>query len=47
MLHLAYASQWFVFAAIAPIGFVLLVRREAADLRRRPAARRPGDLAPA
>jgi len=47
MLHLAYASQWFVFAAIAPIGFLLLVRREAADLRRNLPAPRPGDLAPA
>jgi cytochrome oxidase assembly protein ShyY1 len=33
MLHLAYASQWFVFAGIAPLGFLLLVRREAADRR--------------
>jgi cytochrome oxidase assembly protein ShyY1 len=32
MLHLAYASQWFVFAGIGPIGFVLLARREATDL---------------
>jgi cytochrome oxidase assembly protein ShyY1 len=47
MLHLAYASQWFVFAGIGPIGFVLLARREAADLRRRLPAPRPGDLAPA
>jgi cytochrome oxidase assembly protein ShyY1 len=33
MLHLAYASQWFVFAGIGPLGFLLLVRREAADRR--------------
>lgn len=33
MLHLAYASQWFVFAGIAPLGFLLLIRREAADRR--------------
>jgi cytochrome oxidase assembly protein ShyY1 len=44
MLHLAYASQWFVFAGIAPIGFVLLARREAADLRRKSPAPRPGAL---
>jgi len=34
LLHLAYAWQWFVFAGIAPLGFVLLVRREAAELAR-------------
>lgn len=37
MLHLAYAWQWFVFAAIGPLGFWFLARREAAD-RRRPSA---------
>jgi cytochrome oxidase assembly protein ShyY1 len=47
MLHLAYASQWFVFAGIGPIGFVLLARREAADVRRKLPAPRSGDLAPA
>jgi cytochrome oxidase assembly protein ShyY1 len=33
MLHLAYASQWFVFAGVAPLGFLMLARREAADRR--------------
>ncbi|MGQ0846455.1 MAG: SURF1 family cytochrome oxidase biogenesis protein [Sporichthyaceae bacterium] len=34
LLHLAYAWQWFVFAAIGPLGYWFLVRREAADRRR-------------
>jgi cytochrome oxidase assembly protein ShyY1 len=49
MLHLAYASQWFVFAGIAPLGFVLLARREAADRRqaeRTAAATNSGSTAP-
>jgi cytochrome oxidase assembly protein ShyY1 len=29
--HLAYAFQWFVFAALALVGYGLLARREAAD----------------
>ena len=29
--HLAYAFQWFLFAALAPVGYVLLARREAED----------------
>ena len=29
--HLAYAFQWFLFAALAPVGYVLLARREAQD----------------
>jgi cytochrome oxidase assembly protein ShyY1 len=29
--HLAYAFQWFLFAALALGGYVLLARREAAD----------------
>lgn len=29
--HLSYAVQWFIFATIALIGFVLLVRREVRD----------------
>ncbi len=29
--HLAYAFQWYVFAALAPIGAVLLLRRDRAD----------------
>lgn len=33
LLHRSYGWQWYVFAAIGPIGFVLLARREAADLR--------------
>ena len=32
LLHRSYGWQWYVFAAIGPIGFVLLARREAADL---------------
>ena len=32
--HLAYAIQWFSFAIIGAIGFLALVRREAARLRR-------------
>ncbi len=31
LLHRSYAWQWYVFAAIGPIGFVLLARREAAE----------------
>jgi cytochrome oxidase assembly protein ShyY1 len=31
MLHRSYGWQWYVFATIGPIGFVLLARREAAD----------------
>jgi len=31
--HLAYAFQWFVFAAMALGGYVVLARREAADRR--------------
>lgn len=31
LLHLSYAWQWYVFAAIGPIGFVFLARREAAE----------------
>ncbi|GAA0624347.1 SURF1 family protein [Sporichthya brevicatena] len=33
LLHRSYGWQWYVFAMIGPIGFVLLARREAADLR--------------
>lgn len=33
LLHRSYGWQWYVFAAIGPIGFVALARREAADLR--------------
>jgi cytochrome oxidase assembly protein ShyY1 len=32
LLHRSYGWQWYVFAAIGPIGFVLLARREASDL---------------
>jgi cytochrome oxidase assembly protein ShyY1 len=31
--HLAYAVQWFLFACCALAGYVVLVRREAADRR--------------
>lgn len=34
--HLAYAFQWFVFAALALGGYVVLARREAADRRTGP-----------
>jgi cytochrome oxidase assembly protein ShyY1 len=33
-LHWSYAAQWFIFAAIIPVGVVLLVRRERLDRRR-------------
>jgi cytochrome oxidase assembly protein ShyY1 len=33
LLHRSYGWQWYVFATIGPIGFVMLVRREEADLR--------------
>ncbi|HEX5950122.1 MAG TPA: hypothetical protein VFZ96_03895, partial [Actinomycetota bacterium] len=29
--HLSYAVQWFIFATIALVGFVVLARREARD----------------
>lgn len=32
-LHWSYAAQWFIFAAIIPVGVVLLVRRERLDRR--------------
>lgn len=31
--HLAYAVQWWLFAGMAPIGYGMLARREAADRR--------------
>ncbi|MFF4650122.1 SURF1 family protein [Streptomyces sp. NPDC001380] len=31
--HMAYAVQWWLFAATVPVGWVVLARREAADLR--------------
>lgn len=31
--HLSYAFQWFVFATIAAVGYVILVRREVKDRR--------------
>jgi cytochrome oxidase assembly protein ShyY1 len=31
--HMAYAVQWWLFSAMVPVGWVLLVRREANDLR--------------
>jgi cytochrome oxidase assembly protein ShyY1 len=33
LLHRSYGWQWYIFALIGPVGFVFLVRREAADLR--------------
>jgi cytochrome oxidase assembly protein ShyY1 len=47
--HLAYAVQWWIFAGIALVGWVVLLRREAIDESRRdeggdgPAAGPPGD----
>ena len=34
--HLAYAFQWFLFALLALVGYVVLARREEADLRAGP-----------
>ncbi|AXI80035.1 SURF1 family cytochrome oxidase biogenesis protein [Peterkaempfera bronchialis] len=31
--HMAYAVQWWLFTAMVPVGWVVLVRREAKDLR--------------
>lgn len=31
--HMAYAVQWWLFTAMVPVGWVLLVRREAKELR--------------
>ncbi|WP_432249908.1 SURF1 family cytochrome oxidase biogenesis protein [Streptomyces sanyensis] len=42
--HMAYAVQWWLFAAGVPVGWVVLVRRE---LRDRAAARKPGTPEPA
>lgn len=33
LLHRSYGWQWYVFAMIGPIGFVLLARREEAELK--------------
>ena len=41
--HLAYAIQWWLFAAMVPVGWVVLLRRERAEI---PQAR-PRDPAPA
>jgi len=32
--HLSYAFQWFAFATIAAVGYVILVRREVIEERR-------------
>jgi surfeit locus 1 family protein len=40
--HLSYAVQWFCFAAIALVGYVVLVRREVRDREREPASSVPG-----
>ena len=45
--HLAYAFQWWVFAALAPVGAVLLVARDRSSNHSHPArpqARRRGEL---
>ena len=39
--HLAYAFQWFLFALLALGGYVLLARREEADLRARTTSEQP------
>jgi surfeit locus 1 family protein len=36
--HLSYAFQWFSFATIAAVGYVILVRREVLERRRPPRA---------
>lgn len=43
--HFAYALQWWLFAALVPVGWVLLARREARD--RRAAGHRGTDAGPA
>jgi surfeit locus 1 family protein len=40
--HLSYAIQWFTFATIALIGYVVLVRREVRDRARHQAGGGPG-----
>ncbi|MDH4113750.1 MAG: SURF1 family protein [Actinomycetota bacterium] len=40
--HLNYAFQWFAFASIAAIGYVILVRREAQERRAEAERSRPG-----
>ncbi|MBW1603667.1 SURF1 family protein [Streptomyces sp. JJ66] len=47
--HLAYAVQWWLFAAAVPVGWVVLLRREARDRRQQRATAaeaRPGGDAP-
>ena len=36
--HLAYAVQWWLFTAMVPVGWLVLVRREAKELQARSAA---------
>ncbi|WP_377268800.1 SURF1 family protein [Peterkaempfera sp. SMS 1(5)a] len=36
--HMAYAVQWWLFTAMVPVGWVILARREAKDLRDQAAA---------
>lgn len=45
--HLAYAIQWWLFSAMVPVGWVILLRRERADVlaARREAAREPAEPA--
>ncbi|MDH6129439.1 SURF1 family protein [Kitasatospora sp. GP82] len=48
--HMAYAIQWWLFAALVPVGLVVLARREAKDRAAeaaRPAAAEPETPAPA
>ncbi|RFU88474.1 SURF1 family protein [Streptomyces triticagri] len=39
--HMAYAVQWWLFTAGVPVGWVILVRREARDRSERPAEEEP------
>jgi cytochrome oxidase assembly protein ShyY1 len=43
--HLAYAIQWWLFSAMVPVGWVILMRRERADVLAARAAKDAGDQA--
>lgn len=45
--HFAYALQWWLFAAMVPVGWVILVRRERKDLLAQRAAQEQRDGQPA
>ncbi|MEV3991590.1 SURF1 family protein [Streptomyces sp. NPDC049837] len=45
--HMAYAVQWWLFAAGVPVGWVVLVRREKRDRAAAAATGTPGDSEPA